>query len=112
MLTRFTGLVLVTKSGVTLNNHSVECACFRLHREALKQSATDPVSGKIDVSILTTGMSASSRRRRAELAVALRKMLESKAKTKAQSLAYQKVFTEFKEQSDLVRPGLGYWAVH
>ncbi|KAG0428240.1 hypothetical protein HPB47_024760 [Ixodes persulcatus] len=74
----------------------------RLHREALKQSATDPVSGKIDVSILTTGMSASSRRRRAELAVALRKMLESKAKTKAQSLAYQKVFTEFKEQSDLV----------
>lgn len=74
----------------------------RLHREALKQSATDPVSGKIDVSILTTGMSASSRRRRAELAVALRKMLESKAKTKAQSLAYQKVFTEFKEQSDLM----------
>lgn len=74
----------------------------RLHREALKQSATDPVSGKIDVSILTTGMSASSRRRRAELAMALRKMLESKAKTKAQSLAYQKVFSEFKEQSDMM----------
>lgn len=27
----------------------------RLHREALKQSATDPTTGKIDVSILTTG---------------------------------------------------------
>ena len=28
----------------------------RLHREALKQSATDPTTGRIDVSILTTGM--------------------------------------------------------
>lgn len=28
----------------------------RLHREALKQSAVDPASGRIDVSILTTGM--------------------------------------------------------
>ena len=27
----------------------------RLHREALKQSATDPTTGRIDVSILTTG---------------------------------------------------------
>ena len=27
----------------------------RLHREALKQSATDPLTGRIDVSILTTG---------------------------------------------------------
>ena len=29
---------------------------WRLHREALKQSAIDPSSGKIDVSILTTGV--------------------------------------------------------
>merc|ERR1711868_157223 len=29
----------------------------RLHREALKQSATDPTTGRIDVSILTTGQS-------------------------------------------------------
>ena len=39
-----------------------------LHREALKQSATDPLSGKIDVSILTTGQSAASRKRRVEVA--------------------------------------------
>lgn len=28
----------------------------RLHREALKQSATDPRTGFVDISILTTGM--------------------------------------------------------
>ena len=27
----------------------------RLHKEALKQSATDPLTGTIDVNILTTG---------------------------------------------------------
>ena len=33
----------------------------RLHREALKQSAIDPSSGKIDISILTTGFSMANR---------------------------------------------------
>ena len=32
----------------------------RLHREALKQSATDPLTGRIDVSILTTGQVSNS----------------------------------------------------
>merc|ERR1712096_320458 len=41
---------------------------WRLYREALKQSATDPMSGKIDVSILTTGLSSAARQRRAEVA--------------------------------------------
>ncbi|XP_077542952.1 disc proliferation abnormal isoform X1 [Haemaphysalis longicornis] len=72
----------------------------RLHREALKQSATDPASGKIDISILTTGISATSRQRRAQMASALRKMLETR--TKAQSLNYNKVFADFKEQSDVM----------
>lgn len=31
----------------------------RLHREALKQSATDPRTGFVDISILTTGTTAS-----------------------------------------------------
>merc|ERR550539_1336488 len=39
----------------------------RLHREALKQSATDPMSGKIDVTILTTGQSEATRKRRDEV---------------------------------------------
>ncbi|ODN02850.1 DNA replication licensing factor MCM4 [Orchesella cincta] len=42
---------------------------WRLHREAVKQAATDPHTGKIDVSILTTGKSSTSRKRQAELAV-------------------------------------------
>lgn len=70
----------------------------RLHREALKQSATDPASGKIDITILTTGMSSSIRRRRLEVAGALRKLLQSKGKT--QTFNYQKIFLELKEQSD------------
>ncbi|RXG52397.1 DNA replication licensing factor MCM4 [Armadillidium vulgare] len=40
---------------------------WRLHREALKQSATDPMSGKIDVGILTTGLSSAARKRRGEI---------------------------------------------
>ena len=48
----------------------------RLHREALKQSATDPKTGIIDVGILTTGVSASERDRRKELAKELKRMLQ------------------------------------
>ncbi|KAG0725162.1 DNA replication licensing factor MCM4 [Chionoecetes opilio] len=43
---------------------------IRLHREALKQSATDPISGKIDIGILITGMSSEARKKRVELAQA------------------------------------------
>ncbi|XP_063694403.1 DNA replication licensing factor mcm4-A-like [Bolinopsis microptera] len=39
----------------------------RLHKEALKQAATDPKTGQIDMEILMTGMSASSRAKRTEL---------------------------------------------
>jgi DNA replication licensing factor MCM4 len=72
----------------------------RLHREALKQSATDPLSGKIDVSILTTGLSSAARKRRVELAQALKKLITSKEKVP--TLSYQKIFAEFKESSQLV----------
>ena len=48
----------------------------RLHREALKQSATDPKTGIIDVGILTTGVSASERDRRRELAKELKRMIQ------------------------------------
>merc|ERR1719381_278368 len=62
----------------------------RLHREALKQSATDPLSGKIDVSILTTGLSSAARKRRAEVAQSLKKMIQTKGKVS--TLNFQKVF--------------------
>lgn len=73
----------------------------RLHREALKQSATDPMSGKIDVTILTTGLSSAARKRRVEVAQSLKKMIQ--AKGKVATLNFQKVFQELKDSSDLVR---------
>lgn len=81
----------------------------RLHREALKQSATDPLSGKIDISILTTGLSSAARKRRVELAQALRKLIQ--AKGRVHTLNFQKVFQEMKENSDLVSGRAG-WEVH
>ncbi|NXW95777.1 MCM4 factor, partial [Alopecoenas beccarii] len=70
----------------------------RLHREALKQSATDPRTGIVDISILTTGMSATARKRKEELAQALRKLIQSKGKTPA--LKYQQLFDDLRAQSD------------
>jgi len=40
---------------------------FRLHKEALKQAATDPKTGQIDMEILMTGLSASDRAKKAQL---------------------------------------------
>lgn len=73
---------------------------IRLHREALKQSAIDPLSGKIDISILTTGISLAARKRRQELVEALKKLIKGKDKTP--TLNYQKIFTELKESSSTV----------
>ncbi|XP_073532823.1 DNA replication licensing factor MCM4 [Phyllobates terribilis] len=70
----------------------------RLHREALKQSATDPRTGIVDISILTTGMSATARKRKEELAQALKKLIQSKGKTPA--LKYHQLFEDLRGQSD------------
>ena len=68
----------------------------RLHREALKQSAMDPKTGIIDVSILTTGISASERSRKVELAGELHKILQ-KMEGKTHTLA--KILTHFQEKT-------------
>lgn len=73
---------------------------LRLHREALKQSATDPLSGRIDVGILTTGVSSIARKRRAELVQALKKLIETKGKVP--TVNYQKLFQELKDNSSIV----------
>lgn len=73
----------------------------RLHREALKQSATDPSSGKIDISILTTGMSNTARQRRLEIGQRLRKMLQAKSAT-TKTFLYKDIFTEIKTNSDVM----------
>ncbi|KAG7202389.1 hypothetical protein KM043_018706 [Ampulex compressa] len=73
---------------------------WRLHREALKQSAIDPLSGKIDINILTTGMSSAARKRKQNLVEALKKLIHGKEKSP--TLNYQKIFTELKESSDVL----------
>lgn len=73
---------------------------WRLHREALKQSATDPLSGKIDVGILTTGLSTEARKKRAELIGSIKENLKKKGKVP--TVPWQKLFTEIKEASQTV----------
>lgn len=58
------------------------------------------MSGKIDVSILTTGVSAAARKRRNEVVDALKKLIASKRKVP--TLNYQKLFTELKETMQIV----------
>jgi len=71
----------------------------RLHKEALKQSATDPLTGRIDVSILTTGQSSSGRKRRVEVATALKTLLKKKAKSP--TIGYDKLLADFRASSDI-----------
>lgn len=52
----------------------------RLHKEAMKQSAVDPKTGRIDVTILTTGYSSEDRRHRDEIATTLKKLIREKGK--------------------------------
>ena len=66
----------------------------------MKQSATDPKTGLIDINILTTGLSVSDRKRRLEIAKALKELLLSKGKTP--SVKYQQTYEELREGSDLV----------
>ncbi|XP_033838072.2 DNA replication licensing factor MCM4 isoform X1 [Periophthalmus magnuspinnatus] len=70
----------------------------RLHREALKQSATDPRTGFVDISILTTGMSATARKRKEEVAQALKKLIQTKGKTPA--MKYQQLLEDLRGQSE------------
>lgn len=72
---------------------------FRLHREALKQAAVDPTTGKIDISILTTGISGAARKQRAERAKAMYEIIKSKGKV---TIKLNKLFEEARERSPTV----------
>ena len=54
---------------------------MRLYREALKQSIMDPKTGAIDMSILTTGVSAHARQQQLELKNALKQVIEREVKS-------------------------------
>lgn len=79
---------------------------LRLHREAIKQSATDPASGKIDISILTTGLSSTNRKRKQEVTNALKNLLNQMSKTSIenenQQFSYPQVYNELKMNSKLM----------
>ncbi|XP_041376260.1 DNA replication licensing factor MCM4-like [Gigantopelta aegis] len=73
----------------------------RLYREALKQAAVDPSTGKIDITILTTGISGAARKRKAEVSQALRRLIQEKGeKGKLVTLKHQKLYEDFREKSD------------
>lgn len=72
----------------------------RLYKEALKQAAVDPSTGKIDITILTTGISGAARKRKAEITQSLKKLIKEKGKVP--TLKQPKLLEEFKERSDFV----------
>merc|ERR1719357_1420521 len=85
-------------------SHNVEVVdveeASRLHKEALKQSAIDPTTGTIDVSILTTGQSEGIRKRRFAVKNTLKDLIGKKGKVN--TINYQKTWNELKEHSDLM----------
>ncbi|CAL8096807.1 unnamed protein product [Calicophoron daubneyi] len=70
----------------------------RLQREALKQAAIDPVTGTIDINILTTGVSSSMRKRREEMAAAIWALLEERPRVL--TFVYSRVLEELRSRSE------------
>ncbi|KAL5106833.1 DNA replication licensing factor MCM4 [Taenia crassiceps] len=70
----------------------------RLQREAIKQAAIDPVTGTIDISILTTGVSSSMRKRREEMATAIWAILEQSPRVI--TFAYLRVLEQVRASSE------------
>jgi DNA replication licensing factor MCM4 len=68
----------------------------RLHKEALMQAAIDPSTGKIDVSILTTGITGAVRKQRADRAHVLAELIKAKGKVLVHK--YSKLYDEFREK--------------
>ena len=60
------------------------------------QAAVDPSTGKIDISILTTGVTGAMRKQRAERANFLLELIKSREKVLV--LKYNKLFDEFREK--------------
>ena len=68
----------------------------------MKQAATDPATGRIDVALLTTGFSAAGRKRRALLREALKRLLTTMAMSKRETVfQYEPVLNQLRAQSDV-----------
>jgi DNA replication licensing factor MCM4 len=71
----------------------------RLIRSAIKESATDPVTGRIDMDLLA-GISGSERRRKQDLKNAIVKLLDE-AMGSGGSIRYAELFNKIKDQSNV-----------
>lgn len=58
------------------------------------------MSGKIDVGILTTGLSTAARKKQADLVASIKENLKKKGNTP--TISWQKLFMEIKENSQIV----------
>lgn len=74
---------------------------LRLYHEAIKQSATDPRTGIVDISILTTGISATARKRNEELKSALKSIIDQE-KAKGSAIKCQQLLEKWRGVADQV----------
>lgn len=72
----------------------------RLIKSALKQAATDARTGLIDMSLLTEGTSASERRRKADLKIAVLSLLDDMTR-QGQAARYSEVVRKLGEQASV-----------
>ena len=85
-------------SNVVLKSDVIEAT--RLMRVALQQAAIDPVTGTIDMDLITTGRSATSRARMADLTRAVRALLEEQEG----AVPFDEIMNLMKAQSDIDIP--------
>ncbi len=72
---------------------------IRLVREAMLSYAVDPLTGKIDMDMITTGKSSALRERQAELKRQVKAMIQNKAHT---SIEFTTLLAEMTSQSSIV----------
>eukprot|EP00730_Choanoeca_flexa_P016594 TRINITY_DN7877_c0_g1_i1.p1 TRINITY_DN7877_c0_g1~~TRINITY_DN7877_c0_g1_i1.p1 ORF type:complete len:529 (+),score=174.57 TRINITY_DN7877_c0_g1_i1:778-2364(+) len=70
----------------------------KLIKTALRQAATDPVTGQIDIDTITTGQSASTRHRKSDLAKEVSRMLTTR---KVTTIPMSKLLTDMNEQASM-----------
>lgn len=74
---------------------------FRLLEVALQQSATDHATGTIDMDLITTGVSASERIRRANLVTAVRNLIMEKMQAGGPSTRTSELLEEMRKQGSV-----------
>lgn len=71
----------------------------RLMQVAMQQAATDPRTGAIDMDLLTTGVSASARREREQLAAALVELIRERVPSPGGGMPLAAVAVAIEQQS-------------